>query len=225
MKHYRTIAWNSYREEIIEADGGCCTQCGRGREDGVVLQVHHKRYIKGRMPWEYAFSDCETLCKGCHAIEHGLIPPREGWELIGDDDLGDLVGECELCGTAIRYVFLVQHENWPALEVGTVCCDHLTGNDEASKYMKGIKSHEKRLETFINSKRWREIGKNAIMNTMKTEIHIVSYGNCFRIIVGNKAGKLEFPTMLQAKRKLFDLRETGQLERYLRTVRARSNTA
>lgn len=103
--------WTEFRRSVIELDGGKCTMCGR-LEDEVTLQVHHKRYITGRKPWEYGTKDCVTLCKGCHATEHGIIMPQHGWEYGGEEDLGDLSGICEKCGTSIRYVFIVYHEKW-----------------------------------------------------------------------------------------------------------------
>jgi hypothetical protein len=88
--------------------------------------------------------------------------------------------------------------------------------------MKELKSHEKRLETFIRSRRWKYVEGNVLqINTMKTNIRITPYSGRFRIVVGDKVGKLEFATILSAKRKVFDLRETGQLEQYLRTARGR----
>jgi len=104
MSDYRRKEWKKFRESVIESDGGKCVHCGRG-EDEAVLQVHHKRYIKGRLPWEYGTKDCETLCKGCHAELHGLIKPRSGWDYLWDEDLDDLSGTCQNCGTSIRYVF------------------------------------------------------------------------------------------------------------------------
>jgi hypothetical protein len=37
------------------------------------LQVHHKRYINGKLPWEYDNNDLVTVCKGCHSIVHNEI--------------------------------------------------------------------------------------------------------------------------------------------------------
>ncbi|MFN3195275.1 MAG: HNH endonuclease [Chlorobiota bacterium] len=120
MSDYLKKEWKKFRESVIESDGGKCVQCGRG-EDEAVLQVHHKRYIKGRLPWQYGTKDCETLCKGCHAELHGHIKPRSGWDYLWDDDLGDLSGTCQNCGTSIRYVFHIGHEKWGFMEVGTHC--------------------------------------------------------------------------------------------------------
>jgi hypothetical protein len=36
------------------------------------LNVHHKRYIPHKLPWEYADEDLRTLCAECHAATHNL---------------------------------------------------------------------------------------------------------------------------------------------------------
>jgi hypothetical protein len=126
MHHYCTADWRAFRAKVIDLDGGICLTCGRNKANGAVLQVHHKQYLPGHKPWEYPFELCETMCSGCHAALHGHVPPRFGWEHAGWDDLGDLTGTCECCGTSIRYVFMLQHPKWYAMEVGEICCDNLT---------------------------------------------------------------------------------------------------
>jgi hypothetical protein len=153
MKFYGRNQWKEFRQDVIESDGNKCTVCGRGKSE-VTLQVHHKKYIKGRKPWEYATQDCVTLCKGCHSAEHRLTMPKYGWEYSGEEDLGDLCGTCENCGASIRYVFYIFHENWGTLEVGTLCCDNLTDSNVASNKMESLKSYEGRGDRFLNSKRW-----------------------------------------------------------------------
>lgn len=155
MRHYHRKDWLKYRKEVIELDGGVCVRCKRGPLQGAVLQVHHKEYLPGKLPWEYPYEACETLCKGCHAGEHGIVRPFQDWECAGHDDLGDLSGECELCGTPIRYVFFVQHEKWPTLEVGETCCDRLTETTLASDHIR----FQERQKRFINSKRWNSEGE------------------------------------------------------------------
>ena len=182
MKHYKRQEWRKFREELIELDGCACCRCGRGPATGIVLQVHHKLYVSGKMPWEYAYSDCETLCKGCHSSEHGITRPTDGWVCHGVDDLGDLEGTCELCERELRYVFFVQHEKWDSMEVGETCCDHLTGKTEASEHMK-LKGRELR---FLNSPRWKcddrrrlSIKQNSIVICVENTV------GGFRIIVNN----------------------------------------
>ena len=87
--------WKAFRLFMFEHDGGVCCHCGRSLE-GQAFQVHHKRYVAGREPWEYPPNDCETLCQGCHAAVHGKAPPRVGWRYVADEDLEELAGACEI---------------------------------------------------------------------------------------------------------------------------------
>lgn len=34
------------------------------------MQVHHRRYILNRLPWQYADHDLVTLCNWCHSKYH-----------------------------------------------------------------------------------------------------------------------------------------------------------
>ena len=79
IKGYRQAKWYKRRDEILKRDNYTCLHCGRNKEDGVELQVHHLTYIKGHKPWEYPDYTLLTLCKGCHSRTHGLKPPTEGW--------------------------------------------------------------------------------------------------------------------------------------------------
>lgn len=152
MKSYRNSQWDEYRRKVIILDGSICSACKRSEANGVVLQVHHKSYITGLAPWEYPFHMCETLCKGCHAAEHGIIPPKFGWEYLGHDDLGDLIGTCECCGSALRHSFLIQHTKWGTMEVGTVCCDNLTSSEIATNLIESQRRYNDRLKRFVPQK-------------------------------------------------------------------------
>jgi hypothetical protein len=165
---YHKAEWKAFRARRIELDGFKCVDCERYEFDGAVLQVHHKRYIKGNKPWDYAPDDCETLCKGCHAEKHGRIVPKSGWTYVCDDDLGDLSGTCEVCGTGLRYVFTISHDNWFDLEVGTICCDNLTGTKIASDKRKDVE----RKNRFVNSPRWKSGALGSAIIENKTEIII-----------------------------------------------------
>jgi hypothetical protein len=37
------------------------------------IEVHHKRYIYGRMAWEYSKFELVPLCHDCHSIEHDKV--------------------------------------------------------------------------------------------------------------------------------------------------------
>ena len=115
---------------VKERDNLKCVKCSRPHPT-VVLQVHHEIYLPNKLPWEYALSDCTTMCKGCHAREHGLIEPNSGWFLLAIDDLRDLSGICERegCGKEIRYEHLTYHPSWGYKKVGSTCIEHLTKED------------------------------------------------------------------------------------------------
>lgn len=216
MKHYRDSKWKLFRDEILELDGSSCCKCGRGSFDEVVLQVHHKKYIRGLMPWEYSYNDCETICKGCHAEIHGKIIPKSGWEYVTDEDLGDLCGECEYCGSSLRYLFHIYHENWGSLGVGTICCDTLTESDTASAQARQLKKREDRARRFLESPRWKiEEGIYRIKQKgFDVEIHKTHEGH--KIVMNNIRGKQIFPKMTQARMKVFEVIENGKAEKYFK---------
>lgn len=60
--------WQRRRLEALSLADFRCSKCRNGELE---LHVHHRRYVAGRMPWEYADADLEVLCEPCHAAEHG----------------------------------------------------------------------------------------------------------------------------------------------------------
>lgn len=138
-KFYRNLEWFVFSEVVKSRDNYQCQNCSRNNKE-VILQVHHHIYYEGKKPWEYAISDCITLCKGCHAREHGLIEPQYGWTLISIDDLGDLSGICERvnCNTPIRYEHLAYHPQWGYKIIGSSCIEFLTTEDKlkSRQYLK-----------------------------------------------------------------------------------------
>lgn len=62
----KSADWLSKREEIKARDGFKCVLCGSTDS----LEVHHTRYIKSRMPWEYPSESLVTLCKQHHGAIH-----------------------------------------------------------------------------------------------------------------------------------------------------------
>lgn len=54
----------------MQRDNFTCQLCGKGINDGVPLNVHHIRYRRNLMPWEYDDADLTTLCEKCHEEEH-----------------------------------------------------------------------------------------------------------------------------------------------------------
>jgi hypothetical protein len=168
------------------------------------------------MPWDYDYSDCETLCKGCHAVEHGKIMPLSGWYLQGSDDLGDLIGNCEWCDTQIRYVYAIIHPTWGSMAVGTDCCDKLTESEEASKHHKEYVKNRDKLKRFLSSSRWHSDEEgNQCIKRGGLDAYIKHIDGQFFIKFGPVQGKMAWPTLLDAKIGAFNLIESGIVAEYL----------
>jgi len=196
----------------MELDGAACVKCGRTAAGGVTLQVHHKKYIAGKAPWEYPLELCETLCKRCHAAEHGEIPPVGAWECVGEEDLGGLYGNCDLCHSELRYVFYVQHPDWQPMGVGTICCDVLTGTKLAS----GKRRYDDRLKRFKESARWiDEKGRHRIKQK-GVEIQVVPADGGFLIQMNAIKGRKVYPDLHAAKARVFEFIESGEADDFFK---------
>ena len=216
-KYYQNPLWQEFRQNLIELDGNKCAICGRSGDD-VVLQIHHKKYIKGRKPWECAFEDCITICKGCHAAEHGIIMPKHGWEYIDDEDLGDLCGICDNCNSELRYAFHIYHEKWGFAVVGTTCCDNLTDTEIASNLVESKTRFEGRKTRFFQSKRWKTKNGEHYIKQNSFEIYIKEDDTNYfiRVNAGGKdlSSKKKYDSMKDAKNKVFEILENGELFEY-----------
>lgn len=210
-KPYRNKKWLIFRQEVIELDGNCCSVCRRLESDGVILQVHHKHYIEGKFPWEYSYDDCETLCKGCHAREHGLILPSSGWRLVCEEDLGELNASCDLCRTSLRYVFTVHHPHWEPLNVGTDCCDRLTDTKIVSERM----IYKERLKRFQESSRWKQSGRRLRIHQKDIYVDIVTIEKGFIVYMNRVRGNKIYQTIDEAKTKIFQTIEDGTAQKYI----------
>lgn len=142
--------------------------------------------------------------------------PQQGWLLVASDDLGELCGNCELCGTNLRYIFAIEHPNWGSLAVGTNCCDKLTTTTEASEYLNSYINYINRRKKFVNSKDWiidcsgRHTIKRAGMFAFAFRL-----GDKFRIGFQEIEGKNDHATLLDAKISMFDFIESGEAAAYL----------
>lgn len=224
MQGYRTSDWKAFRQQVIALHDHVCVRCGRGPADGAILQVHHKHYVAGWKPWEYPYEACEALCKGCHAEEHGKIPPKHGWEFHGFSDLGDLSGECDLCGTAYRYAFMVSHPDWKAMEVGEVCCDHLTSTDDATVFMEARRRRAEKKKRFVKSSRW-QVSKNGVLRITqeKIEVEIFREAGRFRLRVAGVKGHLQFDDAFGAKAYVFEFIESGKAREFVLAQKRKMN--
>lgn len=207
---YRDKKWIEYRETIFNMDGHSCVKCKRSPPE-VVLQVHHKYYERDKPPWDYPPSVCETLCKGCHAREHGEIRPNEGWSLYAEDDLGGLIGECECCGTSLRYAFYIQHENWEPMAVGTNCCDSLTGTSEATEHKKLFE----RKNRFFDSTRWKKSPLGLYLKQGEfLWIEIRNENSGYRIHINGVRGSKTYSSELVAKYFVFEFIQSGKANEF-----------
>lgn len=66
----KTIEWKKRRIEIFTRDKYTCQKCG----DTKRLQVHHKKYMNGKMAWESFDNHLITLCRSCHEKVHNISP-------------------------------------------------------------------------------------------------------------------------------------------------------
>lgn len=74
----RDPRWQKKRLEAFNRWGFRCLECGDQKSH---LQIHHRYYVAGRMPWDYP-TDCLTpLCEDCHRRENAKSSVRE-WELL-----------------------------------------------------------------------------------------------------------------------------------------------
>lgn len=213
------LKWEAFRSEVIKLDGYKCVKCGRTEAEGVTLQVHHLKYRYGVKLWEYSHDECETLCKGCHAELHGKILPKSDWQLEFDEDLEDIEGKCDLCGTSLRYVFHISHSKWPEMiKVGTHCCDNLTGTDLASVFMESKIKYDAKLNRFINSPRWAvdDSGNRHFLKRRGRAIVVQKNPNCtYKVRIDKCNGVKEYLSLEEAKRKTFEVLENGKYDEYL----------
>lgn len=228
---YRTLSWKQRCQEIIEADGNTCCECGRMPPE-VILQVHHLKYIKGKKPWEYSSEDLITLCKGCHARKHNILKeiPQDGWIYEGYEDLGGLWGTCDLCGSELRYEHYIYH---PILNdymsVGCNCADKLTNTDIASKNDHKMHLAEQRLHNYIRSPKWERRNKCYIFPNLDCfGIFINEKDNGFyislayyyymnhKLQIGNIRSQTKYDSLIDAKKKIYHEIKNGSVIKYLK---------
>lgn len=63
--------WQKKRLEVMQRDNWTCLHCDSTDRK---LAVHHRFYVKGRLPWDYPNWVFQTLCEECHEEVHN---PRE----------------------------------------------------------------------------------------------------------------------------------------------------
>jgi hypothetical protein len=207
-KTYYNENWHEFSNEVKRRDSYRCLKCGKTEPD-IILQTHHTIYKPGIEPWEYPLSDCISLCKGCHAREHGLVEPDSGWILISIEDLGGLDGVCERkgCGAWIRYEHITYHPEWGYKSVGSTCVEHLTQEDRFLS--QDVLKIFKRVSNFLDTTHWeKRLSKKGTEYLLATHSHhqIRIYGKedyySFQIAIKRKGDRwFDFQDFVKTKNK------------------------
>lgn len=223
----RDKRWYEKRHKIIERDNYTCSRCGRHLPDNQ-LQVHHLHYHDDRKAWEYEDFELITLCKHCHAEEHGHIQPTYGWAYEGMDDLEDLIGECDYCHTSIRYAHLISHPDWGFMTVGSQCAEKLTSEVGLSNREEEAKKLAQRYRRYMKSPKWKTRKNGHFMDFDDYHIKIWENGSLYSLEIvfslwdrhtlkhryEKKRGKQKYSSLEDAKTQAFKVITDGSFIRY-----------
>lgn len=124
-----------------------------------------------------------------------------------------------MCSEPIRYVFTVFHPQWGTVDVGTNCCDRMTGTQDASEQRR----YAERLDRFLRSPKWvrpcrgpgwhpRDLGCHIALHGFAVRIYPV--GRDFRIAINGRSGARRFASEDSAKRHAFHVIHSGEAHRF-----------
>lgn len=230
LNEYQRKAWKIKREQILVRDNYTCRSCGRTKEQGAKLDVHHLRYFRNAKVHDYPDFMLITLCKRCHMEEHGEIRPSYGWVYEYCEDTMEYGSEqCEECNQDLRYVHVLHHENWGYIRVGCDCAERLTNNDLPTKYEVEVKNKAKRIQTFVDSSKWVHRKNGYFYQTKDEDIQIWDNGAYFKIIFRGMSfiddlgyrcrdERIEkgFSSLIEAKQRAYELLH---IEKSTRTIK------
>jgi hypothetical protein len=125
----RDPRWQKKRLEIMKRDDFQCQRCKATEKP---LNVHHKKYLRNRKPWEYSDELLITFCEDCHKAQHPektitpKLPPIRPinlsatgfvitWTAFPDNDIPawEIV---EWTGTTMRYGHPEKNEIYVCLD-------------------------------------------------------------------------------------------------------------
>ena len=75
-RYLKSKEFKEVKKIVYERDGGKCVVCGRGKEDGVDLTVHHKTYRNLYKGGQIEANDCVLLCRIDHTCTHSA---KKNW--------------------------------------------------------------------------------------------------------------------------------------------------
>lgn len=118
---------------------------------------------------------------------------------------------------AYQYVMFLAsyHPHWEMLNVGTICCNNLTGTKIASEIMDSKQRCETRLKRFQESSRWKQAGYNLKIHQKSIDAEIVPFQQGFRIFMNGYKGKFLYCSICEAKAKIFETIENGNAKKYI----------
>jgi hypothetical protein len=205
---YRRKEWMLFREKCLARVGYKCERCAKPG----ILQVHHPEYVAGKKPWEYEMKFCEVLCRGCHAGEHGLILPREGWTILYSDLENNAPSDpvpCANCGLSVTWHFVIYHPDWGEAIVGSECAENLSLGEEVAH----LKSQQRRMRTFVHSPRWNNTPSGSWILQDQQYVLIFRAGGKYRIRIDDQWGKFDYPDLETAKMHVFAVLERRRQRR------------
>lgn len=188
-KEYKNKKWFNFRDIVFKKKGKLCEICRRDSST-TVIQCHHEFYEAEKEIWDYDIKDITVVCKGCHAREHDILEPDDGWSLIKviDNGKGNLSGKCtrqkgngSLCNEDIRFEHIIVHSKFHEEKiVGSTCIDHLTANSKvlAKEYQDSLKiipkinSKLKELDKPLNSSNFDKKPWKISVNKKSREVEL-----------------------------------------------------
>jgi hypothetical protein len=85
--------------------------------------------------------------------------------------------------------------------------------------MESKRRYEDRRKRFVGSSRWALNHRNNYQIKQKSfYIEIIRDKEEFKIRINRKTGRMSFPSLLEAKIKIFDVIESGDLESYFSKI-------
>jgi hypothetical protein len=137
--------------------------------------------------------------------------PSEDWEFISVDDLGELDGKCDACGTDIRYEYSIFHPNWAdTLTVGEFCCERLTGSTEAAEHQIWIE----RLQRFSCSWISTETGEHR--RYFGIDIHLLKKSEGYILKIHEKTGSRLYSSSDEAKTYAFSIMQDPDMRKKIK---------
>lgn len=105
------------------------------------------------------------------------------------------------------------------MEVGTDCCDNLTGTEYASNKVDSITRYRQREARFVGSVRWQVIRGIPTIKQKRIKIEIVVERSEFRLRLNGVKGKKGHASLDAAKAAAFEFIESGKADEFFRERR------